>query len=65
MSEGMSFRQWQRWRNHILDLTQQELADPVVCASITLRQIEAGGLKPPKYWHKFFRKTWHVVIQQN
>ena len=54
MSEGMSFRQWQRWRNHILDLTQQELADPVVCASITLRQIEAGGLKPPKYWHKFF-----------
>ena len=37
-----------RQRRHILDLTQQELADLVGCARITLRRIEAGALKPSK-----------------
>ena len=48
MSEGTSFGQWLRQRRHILDLTQQELADQVGCARITLRRIEAGALKPSK-----------------
>src|SRR5687768_13744862 len=47
-SEDISFGEWLRQRRHILDLTQQELADQVGCARITLRRIEAGALKPSK-----------------
>jgi predicted ATPase/DNA-binding XRE family transcriptional regulator len=47
-AEELSFGEWLRQRRHILDLTQQELADQVGCARITLRRIEAGALKPSK-----------------
>ncbi len=47
-AENLSFGEWLRQRRHILDLTQQELADQVGCARITLRRIEAGALKPSK-----------------
>ncbi|HEX9389004.1 MAG TPA: helix-turn-helix domain-containing protein, partial [Anaerolineales bacterium] len=47
-SEDISFGEWVRQRRHILDLTQQELADRVGCARITLRRIESGALKPSK-----------------
>ena len=46
--EDISFGEWLRQRRHILDLTQQELADQVGCARITLRRIEAGALKPSR-----------------
>src|SRR5919109_3276997 len=48
ISEDLSFGEWLRQRRHILDLTQQELADQVGCARITLRGIESGALKPSK-----------------
>jgi predicted ATPase/DNA-binding XRE family transcriptional regulator len=48
LSDDLSFGEWLRQRRHILDLTQQELADQVGCARITLRRIEAGALKPSK-----------------
>ena len=48
LSDGVFFGEWLRQRRHILDLTQQELADRVGCARITLRRIEAGTLKPSK-----------------
>ncbi|HKG53614.1 MAG TPA: NB-ARC domain-containing protein, partial [Anaerolineales bacterium] len=48
LSEDILFGEWVRQRRHILDLTQQELADQVGCARITLRRIEAGTLKPSK-----------------
>jgi transcriptional regulator with XRE-family HTH domain len=48
ISEDLSFGEWLRQRRHILDLTQQELADQVGCARITLRRIESGALKPSK-----------------
>src|SRR6266508_2836698 len=48
MQEDISFGAWLRQRRHILDLTQQELADQVGCARITLRRIESGALKPSK-----------------
>ena len=48
MQEDISFGKWVRQRRHILDLTQQELADLVGCARITLRRIESGTLKPSK-----------------
>src|SRR5688572_23269545 len=47
-AEELTFGEWLRQRRHILDLTQQELADQVGCARITLRRIEAGALKPSK-----------------
>jgi DNA-binding XRE family transcriptional regulator len=47
-SENISFGEWVRKRRHILDLTQQELADQAGCARITLRRIEAGTLKPSR-----------------
>jgi len=48
MQENISFGEWLRQHRHILDLTQQELADRVGCARITLRRIESGALKPSK-----------------
>lgn len=48
MQKDISFGEWVRQRRHILDLTQQELADQVGCARITLRRIESGALKPSK-----------------
>jgi transcriptional regulator with XRE-family HTH domain len=47
-SRDMSFGEWLRQRRRILDLTQQELADQVGCARITLRRIESGSLKPSR-----------------
>lgn len=47
-SEDISFGKWLRQRRHILDLTQQEFANLVGCARITLRRIEMGGLKPSR-----------------
>ena len=48
LSEEISFGEWLRQRRRMLDLTQQELADQVGCARITLRRIESGALKPSK-----------------
>jgi transcriptional regulator with XRE-family HTH domain len=47
-SDEIMFGGWVRQHRHILDLTQQELADRVGCARITLRRIESGALKPSK-----------------
>ena len=47
-SEETSFGQWLHQRRRSLDLTQQDLADQVGCARITLRRIESGTLKPSK-----------------
>src|ERR1044071_4529057 len=47
-SDSISFGDWVRQRRRILDLTQQELADQVGCARITVRRIESGALKPSK-----------------
>src|SRR5215216_3161303 len=46
--EEISFGEWLHQRRRMLDLTQQDLADQVGCARITLRRIEAGVLKPSK-----------------
>jgi predicted ATPase/DNA-binding XRE family transcriptional regulator len=48
LTEDPSFGEWLRQRRRLLDLTQQELADQVGCARITLRRIESGTLKPSK-----------------
>jgi transcriptional regulator with XRE-family HTH domain len=43
-----SFGQWLKQRRKALDLTQAELAAMVGCATITLRKIEAGELRPSR-----------------
>jgi non-specific serine/threonine protein kinase len=48
MPEEISFGTWLRSRRRLLDLTQQNLAEQVGCARITLRRIEADALKPSK-----------------
>lgn len=48
MSENVSFGRWLHQRRRQLDLTQQELANQIGCARITLSRIEAGTLKPSK-----------------
>src|SRR5215510_16054352 len=47
-SEGVSFGEWLRQKRRMRDLTQQEFADQVGCARITLRRLESGALKPSK-----------------
>lgn len=48
LPEGISFGEWLHRRRRLLDLTQQQLADQVGCAHITLRRIESGTLKPSR-----------------
>jgi len=43
-----SFGQWLKKRRKALDLTQQELAQRVGCAAITIQKIEAGERRPSK-----------------
>ncbi len=40
------FGLWVKERRHALDLTQEELADRAGCATISIRRIEAGTLRP-------------------
>ncbi|MDX1614070.1 MAG: protein kinase [Candidatus Promineifilaceae bacterium] len=46
MNEQLSFGDIVRERRHFRDLTQSELARRVGCATITIRKIEAGDLRP-------------------
>jgi non-specific serine/threonine protein kinase len=48
LTEEISFGEWLHQRRRMLDLTQQDLANQVGCARITLRRIESGTLKPSK-----------------
>jgi predicted ATPase/DNA-binding XRE family transcriptional regulator len=52
--ETDQFGEWLRKHRRLLDLTQQELADEVGCARVTLRRIEAGGLRPSRELAKAF-----------
>ena len=46
MVEELPFGRGVRGRRRALDLTQEELANRVGCAAITVRKIEAGDLRP-------------------
>ena len=43
-----SFGTWLKSRRREQDLTQQELAQKVYCAEITIRKIEADELRPSR-----------------
>src|SRR5215510_5899407 len=43
-----SFGDWLKQRRKALDLTQQELADQVGCAEVTIRKIEGDVTRPSK-----------------
>jgi peptide/nickel transport system substrate-binding protein len=44
----LPFGQWLKLRRKTLDLTQQELARRVGCATVTIRKFEAGELRPSR-----------------
>lgn len=48
MNGEPSFGQWLKKRRQALDLTQEELAQQVPCAAVTLQKIEAGKRRPSK-----------------
>ena len=48
MQVDTSFGQWLKKRRRALDLTQQELAQRVGCATITIQKIEANERRPSK-----------------
>jgi len=48
MSTEETFGQWLKQRRKALDLTQQELAQRVGCATITVQKIEANERRPSK-----------------
>jgi predicted ATPase/transcriptional regulator with XRE-family HTH domain len=48
MTQPETFGHWLRHLRKAKDLTQEELADLVGCASETIRKIEAGGRKPSR-----------------
>jgi len=48
MQQEISFGVWLRKKRRTLDLTRQAFANPVGCAEVTLRRIEAETLRPSK-----------------
>src|SRR6266567_9581037 len=46
MPDALSFGHWLKQRRKALDLTQQELAQRVCCARITIQKIELGERHP-------------------
>lgn len=53
MDEQLAFGQWLKRRRKALDLTQAELARRAGCAAGTIRQLEAGELRPSKQLASF------------
>jgi len=48
MERGSSFAQALKQRRKALDLTQQQLAQQVGCATVTIQRIEQGTLRPSR-----------------
>ncbi len=47
-ADALSFGEWVRRRRKALDLTQEQLAQRVRCARVTIKKIEADELKPSR-----------------
>jgi predicted ATPase/DNA-binding XRE family transcriptional regulator len=62
--ETPSFGAWLRQRRRALDLTQEELAQQVGCARITIRRIEADELKPSQQLAELFAEHLGVPLVQ-
>src|ERR1044072_7358935 len=48
MDPDLSFGQWLKQCRKVLDLTQDDLAEKIGCAAVTLRKIEADKIRPSK-----------------
>ena len=46
--ESIPFELWLKRKRRALDLTQEELAQQIGCALVTLRKIESGERRPSK-----------------
>ena len=60
----MSFGQWLKKRRKMLDLTQQELAQQVGCAVITVQKIEADERRPSKQMAELFAKYLEIAADE-
>src|SRR5512139_2627425 len=63
-TETDQFGDWLRKRRRLLDLTQQELADEVGCARVTLRRIESGSLRPSRELAQVFLERFGVPSEE-
>ena len=64
LTETDQFGEWLRKRRRILDLTQQELADEVGCARVTLRRIESGSLRPSRELAHVFLERFGIPAEE-
>src|ERR1044072_2232281 len=48
MDPDLSFGQWLKQCRKVLDLTQDDLAEKIGCAAVTLRKIEGDKIRPSK-----------------
>jgi predicted ATPase/DNA-binding XRE family transcriptional regulator len=64
MAETKSFGQWLRHRRREFDLTQEELANQVGCAPITVRKIEADQMRPSKQLAHLLLERLGVASQE-
>ena len=55
-TEDYSFGSWVRRRRKSLDLTQEELAQRVGCAPITIRKLEGDEMRPSKQLAESLKK---------
>jgi predicted ATPase/transcriptional regulator with XRE-family HTH domain len=64
LPETDQFGEWLRKQRRLQDLTQQELANEVGCARVTLRRIEAGTLRPSRELSKVFLDRFGIPAGQ-
>jgi len=62
MGEGQTFGKWLRHRRRELDLTQEEFARQVGCASITIRKLEGDEMHPSKQLAESISKQLGIPI---
>jgi predicted ATPase/transcriptional regulator with XRE-family HTH domain len=64
MDGTLSFGYWVRRRRKALDLTQEELAQRVSCAPITIRKIEADERRPSRQVAERLAEVLEVVLDE-
>ena len=61
LNDATRFGAWLKERRKALDLTQQDLAERVGCAAVTIRKIERGHLKPSRQITELLAETLHIA----
>ena len=64
MNSTASFGNWLKSRRRALGLTQDELANQVYCAAITIRKIEADQLRPSDQLAEMIVNALNVALAE-